>query len=244
MKIDYATAGFRVRDELPAAHARAWERLARPGTWWSGAERVAIAREVRAARRCALCDERRGALSPNAVGGRHDAGSMLPEVVIDTVHRLTTDAGRLSKDWYDRVRAAGVTDGHYVELVGVVVTVVSIDCFCRNLGVPLHALPDPVGGEPSCYRPSQARDEDAWVPMIAARDAHGTEEGLFGEGQTGNVIRALSLVPDEVRQLRDLGAAHYLSEKKMRDLAAGRAISRAQMELVAGRVSALHECFY
>jgi hypothetical protein len=80
--------------------------------------------------------------------------------------------------------------------------------------------------------------------MIAAREATGAEEGLFGGGQTGNVIRALSLVPDEVRQLRDLSAAHYLSERRMMDLAAGRSLSRAQMELIAGRVSALRECFY
>jgi AhpD family alkylhydroperoxidase len=30
----------------------------------------------------------------------------------------------------------------------------------------------------------------------------------------------------------------------MMDLGAGRALDRAQMELIAGRVSALNECFY
>lgn len=244
MPIDYSAAQCPVRDDLAAAHTRAWERLAKPGTWWAGAERVAIAREVRAAWRCALCRERKQALSPSAVAGWHDAASTLPDAVIEATHRLTTDPGRLTKDWFDRTRAAGVSDGHYVELVGVVVTVVSIDSFCRGVGVPPHPLPEPLLGEPSRYRPPQARSEDAWVPMIAARDAKGDEEGLFGGGQTGNVIRALSLVPDEVRQLRDLSAAHYLTERRMMDLAAGRSLSRAQMELIAGRVSALRECFY
>jgi len=244
MPIDYSAARVAVRDDLLAAHTRAWERLAEAGTWWTGAERVAIAREVRAASGCALCRERKAALSPNAVSGRHDGDSTLPEAAVEAVHRLTSDPGRLSEDWLDRIRAGGVTDERYVELLGVVVTVVSIDGFCRGIGVPLHPFPDSVPGTPSRYRPAQARAEGAWVPMIAAREATGAEEGLFGGGQTGNVIRALSLVPDEVRQLRDLSAAHYLSERRMIDLAAGRSISRAQMELIAGRVSALRECFY
>ena len=31
-----------IREDLAAAHARAWELIARPGTWWDGAARVAI----------------------------------------------------------------------------------------------------------------------------------------------------------------------------------------------------------
>ena len=64
------------------------------------------------------------------------------------------------------------------------------------------------------------------------------------EAEMTDDIRALSLVPDEVRQLRQLGAAHYLSEEEMIDLTAGRTLDRRQIELVAGRVSARRECFY
>lgn len=240
----YAAASIPVRLDLSTAHQCAWQRLGEPGTWWTGAERVAIAGEVRAAWRCDLCRRRKGALSLNAVGGAHDGTSSLPATAVEAVHRITTDPGRLSKDWIKRLLAGGLGDGEYVELIGVVAMVVSIDSFCRGIGFPSHALPTPTPGKPSCYRPAQARDEGAWVPMISARDARGAEAGLFGEGPTGNVIRALSLVPDEVRQLRELSASHYLTEHQMADLGAGRAISRAQMELVAGRVSALRECFY
>ncbi len=58
LAIGYANALVPVRDDLVAAHRRAWERLARPGTWWSGAERVAIAADVRSAAECALCRDR------------------------------------------------------------------------------------------------------------------------------------------------------------------------------------------
>ena len=43
---------------------------------------------------------------------------------------------------------------------------------------------------------------------------------------------------------QDLGAVHYMTTAEMRDLTHGRSLSRAQMELIAGRVSALRECFY
>jgi len=59
------------------------------------------------------------------------------------------------------------------------------------------------------------------------------------------VIRAMSLVPDEVRTLHDVSAAHYLPMGQVRDpSAATGALNRMQMELIAGRVSALRRCFY
>ena len=45
-EISYTDACVPVRDDLRAAHDRQWQRLAQPGTWWTGAGRVAIATEV------------------------------------------------------------------------------------------------------------------------------------------------------------------------------------------------------
>jgi hypothetical protein len=61
------------------------------------------------------------------------------------------------------------------------------------------------------------------------------------------VLRALSLVPDEVRLcIHVLLPSQYMDPALVRDPAsdAGRAINRAQMELLAARVSALNQCFY
>ena len=242
-EIVYTGAPVVVRDDLPAAHTRQWRRLAEPGAWWTGRERVAIAAEVRNALDCPLCLERKGALSPAAVPGQHKGGAELPEAAVEVIHRVATDPARLSRRWFDGIMSSGLTDAQYVELIGVVVTVVSIDAFCRGIGVPPHALPEPRGGEPSRRRPPQAAVESAWVPMIPAGGATGSEADLWG-WRTGNVIRALSLVPDEVRGLKDLSAAHYLTIEQMTDLSAGRSLDRMQIELLAGRVSALRECFY
>lgn len=243
--IDYESATVPVREDLPAAHGRAWQRLGAPGTWWTGEERVAIAREVRRAATCALCASRKRALSPSAVPGQHDPSPPLDAASVEAAHRITTDPGRLSRGWREGLREAGLEDGPYVELIGVVATVVSIDAFCRALGVPLHPLPTPRSGAPTRYRPAQARMESAWVPMIPSLGARGAEADLWRRGLTGNVIRALSLVPDEVRTLTDLSAAHYLPPERVADpRAGGKSLSRAQMELLAARVSALRECFY
>ena len=246
LAIGYANALVPVRGDLVAAHRRAWERLARPGTWWSGAERVAIAAEVRGAAQCPLCRERKAALSPAGVTGEHASRGALPEVAVDVIHRVTTDPAQLSKAWFEKCQVGGLGDAHYVEMIGVIVTIVSIDDFCRGLGLAPHPLPDAIPGEPSRRRPPGALPEDAWVPMIRESRATGAEADLYdGRRRTGNVIRALSLVPDEVRGLMDLSAAHYLSPVAMLDLRRGTpALDRRQVELVAGRVSALNECFY
>ena len=246
--VDYSAAPLPVRDDLAAAHRNQWRRLAVPGTWWSGEQRLAIAREVRGAATCDLCARRKAALSPYTVAGTHDGTALLSPAAVDVVHRVTTDPGRLTRDWFDHVRASGLGDGAYVELSGAVVTVVTIDSFCRGIGIPLHPLPTPVAGGPSGYRPAAARMEGAWVPMLPNGHLDGPEADLWGDmpgGRTANVIRALSLVPDEVRCLKELSAAHYLSPQEMMDLLQGRlALDRRQIELVAGRVSAARGCFY
>ncbi len=82
--------------------------------------------------------------------------------------------------------------------------------------------------------------------MVPFDNSGSPEADLWPPNRTGNVIRALSLAPDEVRTLNDLGGAHYIEHGLVRDPTAGKggALSRAQIELVAGRVSILNDCFY
>jgi hypothetical protein len=110
----------------------------------------------------------------------------------------------------------------------------------------LEALPDSVDGEPSGHRPN-AKDHGSWVPTIDAADLSENESDLYdGLPQVGNVIAAMSLVPDSVRMLKSLSAAQYLPMREVPNPVAngGRVISRPQIELLAGRVSALSDCFY
>src|SRR5229473_830517 len=98
--ISYATASVPVREDLLAAHRRAWQRLAQAGNWWTGAERVAIAAEVRHAWQCSLCKARKAALSPYTIAGTHDYVSTLSESAVEVIHRVVTDPGRLTQAWF------------------------------------------------------------------------------------------------------------------------------------------------
>lgn len=245
LEITYSAAPVTVRDDFATAHTRFWVRLASPGAWWTGAERVAIAAEVRQAWHCRLCQARKQAPTPAAVEGQHDHLAALPNAAVEAIHRVVSDPRRLSRKWFQALLADGLTAEQYVEIIGTLVALVSIDSFCRGIGVPLHPLPEPQPGLPSRYRPSGAIQEDAWVPMIPADRITDAEADLYGGRAVGNVIRAMSLVPDEVRTLNDLSAAHYLPMGQVRDPSVSRGVlSRMQMELIAGRVSALRQCFY
>lgn len=245
---DYSAAPVPIRPDIVEAHERAWDRLRHAGNWWTGAERIEIAAATRTAFGCPLCLERKEALSPFSVQGEHaHASTALPKAAVDAVHRIVTDATRLTKDWVDRLPADGITDGHYVELVGVVVAVLSIDELHRGLGIDLPPLPEPIAGEPSHDRPSGLASGTAWVPMVTHEGSKNTPNEDLYEGLpiAPNVIAAMSLVPDAVRQLQDLSEAYYVPVHQVANPTFdGRALNRSQIELVAGRVSSLNECFY
>ena len=242
----YQDSSYPIRQDLVDAYRQYWQELARPGNWFSGAERVAIAAEVRHALKCPFCAERKQALSPYALAGEHLSGDLLDTKVVDAVHRVITDQSRITATYIQDNAANGLSEEQYVELVGIAVTVFSIDEFNRSLGLGPEALPEPVAGEPDHYRPSQAEHGTGFVAMLPADGAVGKEADLWHKGKTANVLRALSLVPDALRGWQGVADAQYLSTNKMMQYsgANGRAINRMQIELVAGRVSSINECFY
>lgn len=231
---------FPIRSEHAASIERSWARTAAAGAWFSGEERVAIANETRLARDCALCAERKAALSPYAVEGEHEANGPLSAAIVDLVHRVTSDPGRLSKRLYEDAREAGLSASQYCEIVGVVVRTINTDMFCKAAGLPEFALPAPAGGAPTRNAPGDLAEGEAWVPMLPNRHDE------FDGRSLPNVGRALSAAPEEVRAMADLAEGAYLPIEGVADPTAdpGRAIDRAQMELIAGRISALNECFY
>ena len=188
----YTSAPIAIRKDLAGAHACAWARIGRPGTWWDAAGRIAIAAETRHAPSCALCRRRKAALSPAAIEGKHDSRGALPEIVVEVVHRVRTDPGRLSERWFRGVIAAGLNEEQYVETVSIVGHVVAIDTMARGLGLSEPALPQPQPGMPSRYRPAGAKPGGAWVPWLEPADLSEAEAGLYpagGEHHEGNEPR-------------------------------------------------------
>jgi hypothetical protein len=243
----FSDSPYPIRADLVAAYRVFWSQLANAGTWWTGAERVAIANEVRQATQCAYCADRKNALSPYNVPGEHTSadGTHLDARAVDAVHRVITDQTRISKSWIQENVANGLTEGQYVELVGVVVCVFSIDEFCRALGLALEPLPDPLAGEPTGYVPSGLESDTAMVALIGADQLDSAESDLW-PAPGANVVRAFSQVPDAVREWVAISDVQYLPLPKVRDPSSdtNRILNRMQIEIVAGRVSSHNECFY
>lgn len=242
--INYSNAKYAVRADYAEGHNRYWKRLAAPGNWLTGVQRVDVAKEVRQARSCELCATRKSALSPN-VPGVHNTASGLSESIVEVIHRVVTDPNRLTKTWFEGIMAQGLKPEEYIEVLGILVHVLLIDEFCRGIGEPLNELPKPLAGDPSRYLPSNAVDAGAWVRMLPNRIESGPEADLDDKFH-GNVIRALSLVPDDVRTLIDLLEVHYLTNDDIVDMEAelDKPLNRVEMEVVATRVSSFNDCFY
>jgi len=235
------------RRGLAEAMERAWQRLARAGTWWSGAERLAIAAETRQADRCGLCRARKEALSPNHAEGRHDSLGVLDDVVVEAIHRIRTDAGRLSSGWLKGLMEQGLEDTRYVELVGVVSTLSALDAVDLAMGRPERALPEPVEGAPTRHRPVGAKMGLGWLPTLTPDDLTPEEPDLFATYGDGNIQKAMSLVPEEVMGFFDLDTELYFFEREFphrKVQEAGRAITPMQIEMIAARAASLNGCHY
>ena len=249
MEIDVTGEKLPMRDSLAREVEVAWERLTQPGTWWTGAERLAIAAEARGAHDCGLCQRRKAALSPYTVEDAHDAVGDLPPGAVEAIHRLVTDAGRITERWVHSLVDGGdgtaLEETAYVEIVGVVAVLTALDKLHQALGLPLRGLPAPVAGAPSRQRPVGARRNLAWVSTLAPEDVGPDDPNPYPLHGDKNIHRGLSLVPQEVFNFFDLDVELYLKDHEIRDFAHEfRAISHAQIELIAGRTSALNGCYY
>ena len=226
-------ASLPLSEKLREQHALAWRTIASPGDFFSGEERVEMVRTARDALECRYCADRKSALSPSAVRGQHDSGSFLDDVVVDMIHRIRTDPGRLTHSWFQDVTQT-VSQPEYVEIVSVVTSSVIIDTLHNALGLGRPVVAEPQDGEPRRQFNTDTVDEGAWLPMLAApRDMSDT-----GLPQVPNIARALGLVPSALDLFFTTFRPHYA----LKDIELS--ISQAQAEFVAARVSALNECFY
>lgn len=222
-----------IRDDLEEAHARAWRAIASPGTWLTGARRLQVAAEVRRSEGCAVCD----------AGGLHETAEL------ELVHCLAREPGRTSEAWarslLGTAEAKGLSEGEYVETVGLVAMVKMMDAFHLGLGRELSPLPEPIEGEPTRYRPPGAKVGAAWLPIVEPPDVTPDDGPMYPSPKAGYIYRALSSVPQSMRDYWALANPHYLPGEYVyafdRSL---RAITRPQMELLASRVSAMHQCAY
>ena len=234
-----------VRKELRQAHEDAWSRLGVAGTWLDAKTRVGIIKELRYSKDCSLCKLSKNSLSPNLKEGKHETLGILPYGMIEIIHRLRHDAARITEDWVNYTALKRVTDGEYVEIIAVVATVLAIDGFNDTLGWPRPSLPTLQGGIPKKNRPINAKKQLAWVSTLNPSDIAVGEINPYGDVRGVHIHQALSLVPEEVIAFFKLDAAQYLHGSEVRDFKKEyRTLTHQQIELLAGRVSAINQCVY
>ncbi len=241
----FAAASLPIRADLAAALDRGWAQLGGTGAWLTGEERVAVVREARAAWDCAVCRARKAALSPYAVDGTHDAATDLPEPWVDVIHRVVTDAGRLTEKWCREVQGRGIAEDEYVELVTVTTIATVIDIFALAIGLPAPDLPAAQDGAPARRREPTATPGPGWVATIAPENAGPDFADFYGNDSGFYIRRSLTLLPGEVRKFWAVMNLLYMPDPRIRELdGLDRSISRAQMEFLASRASMMLDCYY
>ena len=230
----YQDQSLPIRESIALSHPEGISAFAKAGTWFTGAQRLAMLSEARQAHRCSLCDRRKAALSPYSEKGEHDSHGDLSDNIVEVVHRLKTDSGRVTQSWFKSIIETGLSAEEYIEIVGLVATSIIIDGFATALGSELLQPGDSVAGEPDRTTNEDVFDGGAWVPMLNLAQEM-TETGL---PSGPNIFRAMGLVPSAIQHFFGVMRAHYA----LADL--DFAISRSQTELIAARVSSLNQCFY
>jgi hypothetical protein len=209
MSFDFKDSPIAVRADIGRVFRREWERLALPGTWWTGVERIAVAAAARTAR------------------GHGAEPSPAPAAATEAAAVISARPASIRRAWVGDV-AAEIGYAPYIEIVGITSRLAAIDTFHVALGLPLEPLPEPEPGPPSQTEEPLARPGAGWVPMVGG----------------ASITQALSMVAAESTAQEDLHGRLYLTYEEMAEFDFVRGLSRAQMELVAARTSALNECFY
>ena len=170
---------------------------------------------------------------------------LLNDAEVELIHRVVCDPGRLSKAWSKSIIERGLSEGEYVEIVGLIAMVMILDTFTMGLGLSNTELPGSQAGEPTHYTPPGAKINAAWLPIVEPEDAVEEDGPMYPSPKAGYIVRGLSAVPQALRDYWAMANIHYTPGQFVYQFDSSiRAIEKPQIELIAARVSALHQCAY
>lgn len=139
---------------INAAIQAEWEFLATTGTWWTAAERVAIAAACRDAR-----------------FGIEQIQETLPSVALTAVHKIAVSAHEIDQAWIEGCHAQGLAPLPMVELMALVARVSAVDTCLEGIGAALKELPVPETGTPTNEVPEKATINGGWLPTVGRASA-------------------------------------------------------------------------
>ena len=214
-----------VPEEVIQSFEIVWQNLGKPGAWWTGQQRIEIAKEVRNSSQPTLF-ERVNDLS----GYSHQETESLSPYVRAVVRKIAYQSSTIDRDAYNRIVDVLGQD-RYAELAAIVTQVVPIFTLADILGYPREKLPTAHEGIPTKERPEGLVNDVAFLPTFSPR-------GL------PHVAVSLSLAQADNARRMLLVRSMYSGTNFGEMVWEHRSLSRQQIELVAARTSAINECFY
>jgi alkylhydroperoxidase family enzyme len=190
---------------------RCWNRFRSPGSSFDGAARSAI-----------------------VAAARGDTTAELSRPVAEAARRIHDEPATITLEWLDHLRADGLTDAEYVEVIGVVAQVRALDTFEFGVGRAVRPLPQPLDGEPISVETHGVSLDGGWIPTVGPAAP----------------MSVLSLAPAEHDAMVDICEVLYLAPRGGDGFTMGNqhvvrdGLTRSQIEFVASRTSLINDCFY
>lgn len=223
--MEFSALSDYVNQDIVNSFRIVWDHLGRPGAWWTGPQRIAIAEHVRKSAPRPLWDR-----PPPLETLSDEANGELTIFEAAVVERVAVSPSSINIEIYEHI-IQRMGENKYAELAAVISQIVPIDHLHDALGLEREELPVPREGAITTERPSGLVTGIGFLPTLPT-------EGL------PHVAVALSLsLADNARRML-LVRAMYSGDSFNDMVWTHRSLNRPQVELVAARTSALNECFY
>ena len=223
--MEFSALSDYVNQDIANSFRIVWDHLGRPGAWWTGPQRIAIAEHVRKSAPRPLWDR-----PPPLETLSDEANGELTIFEAAVVERVAVSPSSINIETYEHI-IQRMGENKYAELAAVISQIVPIDHLHDALGLEREELPVPREGAITTERPSGLVTGIGFLPTLPT-------EGL------PHVAVALSLsLADNARRML-LVRAMYSGDSFNDMVWTHRSLNRPQVELVAARTSALNECFY
>lgn len=214
-----------VSNEIIESFQIVWDNLGKPGSWWSGPQRIQIAEEIRDS-------------DPPSIAERivdfsnysNEATDGITPFVRAVARKVAYESSSIDKDIFDQIVAV-ISEDQYAEIAAIASQLVPIYHLADTLGYDREQLPNVVSGDPSGERPDDLIEGVGFLPT-------------FPTNGVPHVAVSLSLAQADNARRMLLVRAMYSGKDFGEMIWTHRNLSRPQIELVAARTSAINECFY
>ena len=178
-----------------------WRRIASPGTWLTGQQRIEIAIQARAAHVAASAD------TPSLTAPMTEAARV-----------LSSDAASARGPWVQSLYDGGLEPLEYVEILGIVARLNAIDTFLFGVGHAERSLPQPIAGEPSLKLVDGADFNGGWAPTVGPAGAPSSLTAVDAERIAMFEIHGAFYL--SLEQMMDMGIVRDLQRDQLELIAA------------------------